>query len=59
MITGFLTVSEAAKHLRCTPESVRRWIGEGKLPAQRLPGGYFRIRHVDLEAFLRPAEVGE
>jgi excisionase family DNA binding protein len=52
---GFLTVSEAARHLRCTPESVRRWIKEGGLPAQRLPGGYFRIRQVDVEAFLRPA----
>ena len=59
MTTGFLTVSEAAKHLRCTPESVRRWINEGKLPAQRLPGGYFRIRSLDLEAFVRPAEVSE
>jgi excisionase family DNA binding protein len=57
MTNAFLTVSEVSKILRCSPESVRRWINDGNLAAQRLPGGYFRIRRVDLDSFLSPAEA--
>ena len=57
MTIAFLTVNEVAKILRCSPESVRRWINDGILAAQCLPGGYFRIRRVDLDSFLSPAEA--
>ena len=57
MTIAFLTVNEVAKCLRCSSESVRRWINDGSLAAQRLPGGYFRIRQVDLDSFLGPAEA--
>ena len=49
-----LTVNEAAKRFRCRPETIRRYIAAGQLVGMQLPGGYFRIREVDLQSFLRP-----
>lgn len=36
-----LTVSEVAKRLGKNPETVRRWIREGKLPAQKIGNQHF------------------
>lgn len=49
-----LTVREVAERIRSTPESVRRWIRQGRLRAAR-PGHTklgFRIAEDDLERFL-------
>ena len=44
-----LTVKEAAQRLKVNPQTVRRWIGRGVLPAARLGGGKeWRIRAEDL-----------
>jgi excisionase family DNA binding protein len=48
-----LTTGEAARKLRTSDETIRRWIAEGKLPAITLPSGQFRIRDEDVEAILR------
>jgi len=36
-----LTVPEVAKRLRKNPETVRRWIREGKLPARKIGNQHF------------------
>lgn len=58
-----LTVTEVAKYFRVEPESVRRWLREGKLLGINLGRGPgWRIRLGDLEAFIaerhtKPGEV--
>lgn len=50
----YLTVSEAARTLRVSDITIRRWIWAGKLPATRL-GRVLRIRRADLESVGRDA----
>ncbi len=50
-----LTVPEAARRVRRNPETVRRWIREGKLPARKV-GTQHVIEERDLDAF--QAEAG-
>jgi excisionase family DNA binding protein len=45
---------EAARFLRVTPMTVRKWAHDGLLPARRA-GSKIRFTKEDLEAFLRPA----
>ncbi|MDP6495378.1 MAG: helix-turn-helix domain-containing protein [Dehalococcoidia bacterium] len=55
MIEGrLLSVSEAARRCGFEKETLRRWIGSGKLAFVKLPNGYYRIREEDLESLLRP-----
>lgn len=52
----YFTVQEAADRLLVTPETVRRWIAAGRLPAVVLPGGReYRIYREDLALALIPA----
>lgn len=57
-----LTVAEVAEYFRVEPESVRRWLREGKILGINLGRGPgWRIRLGDLEAFIferhtRPGE---
>lgn len=46
---------EAAQRLGVQTSTIYTWIRIGRLPAYRLPSGYFRIREVDVQAFLTPA----
>lgn len=49
-----LTVQEAAERIRSSPESVRRWIRQGRIKAFR-PGGTklgYRIPEPEMERFL-------
>jgi excisionase family DNA binding protein len=51
-----LTASEATAIVRVSPESVRRWVGEGRLAAVRLgdsPQARIRIETHELARFLR------
>jgi excisionase family DNA binding protein len=45
----FLRVEEVATMLRISPQTIRRYIREGKLPAVRF-GHFWRVRRSDLEA---------
>ena len=47
-----LTVKEAAARLRVHPNTLRKWIGEGKVPHLRCggPHGVIRLRWADLVA---------
>ena len=56
-----LTVLEVAARLKLNPETVRRWIREGKLPAIKLgpTNAGWRVRASDLDHWLasRPKEA--
>ena len=52
-----MSVAEAAQRTGLQKETIRRYIGEGRLPAVRLPNGYFRISEQDLERMLEPVQV--
>jgi excisionase family DNA binding protein len=44
----FLNVEEVAAMLRISPQTIRKHIREGKLPAARF-GHFWRVRRFDLE----------
>jgi excisionase family DNA binding protein len=46
-----LTVPEAARRIGRNPETIRRWIREGKLPARKV-GTQHVLDEGDLEAYL-------
>jgi excisionase family DNA binding protein len=55
-----LTVREVADRLRSSPETVRRWLRQGKLRGFR-PGGTklgYRVPESELQRFLRVAGEG-
>src|SRR5262249_3493954 len=52
----YYTVEEAAKLLQLHPQTLRRWIREGKLPAKR-DGKQVRLRWEDLERAVRPVRA--
>ena len=51
-----LTVPEAARRVRCNPETVRRWIRSGRLPSRRA-GTQHLIEESDLRALVPPGEM--
>ena len=59
-----LTVREVAERIRSSPETVRRWLRQGKLRGFR-PGGTklgYRVPESELQRFLRevqPPEPGQ
>ncbi|HZS76904.1 MAG TPA: helix-turn-helix domain-containing protein [Ktedonobacteraceae bacterium] len=53
----YLTVEEIARQLKVSPDTVRRWIREGRLPAIDLIGQY-RIKREDYERFLEQRRKG-
>ena len=55
-----LTVREVAERLRSSPETVRRWLRQGKLRGFR-PGGTklgYRVPESELQRFLRVSGQG-
>ena len=50
----YYTLEEAAQLLKLHPQTLRRWIRQGKLPARRF-GRQFRLRPDDLEHAAQPA----
>lgn len=45
----FLTSGQAAKLCSVTPDTVLKWIKQGKIPARRTAGGHYRIRRRDIQ----------
>jgi excisionase family DNA binding protein len=43
---------EAARHCLVSTDTIANWIASGRLPAQRTAGGQYRIRLLDLRAFM-------
>ena len=54
----WLTVDEAARELRVSVPTVRRWIRGGRLAASRVGERSIRIRRDDLRMVSRPATAG-
>ncbi len=52
-IDTLYTLEEAATLLRLHPQTLRRWIRQGKLSAQRV-GKQWRLRRQDLERAIQP-----
>ena len=51
-IPAVLTKQEAAQFLRCTSRYLERMVRAGRLRACKPTGKLWRVRRVDLEAFL-------
>ena len=51
--TEWLSVEDVAKELKVSPERVRAWIRRRELLAYRIGGKEYRIKRVDLNAFLQ------
>ena len=51
----FVSPREAGRLLGVETSTIYVWIRTGRLPAFKLPSGYFRIREADLQSFLTPA----
>lgn len=51
-----LTVPEAARRVGRNPETIRRWIRQGRLPSQRI-GTQFIIDEEDLDQLVNRPEV--
>jgi excisionase family DNA binding protein len=49
-------VPEAARRVRCNPETVRRWIRSGRLPSRRA-GTQHLIEEADLLSLVPPAGI--
>jgi len=45
-----LSIQQAAAHLGVAPKTVRRWISQGIIPAERVGPRLIRIRQADVEA---------
>lgn len=54
LVNTYYTLEEAARILKLHPQTLRRWIRQGRLPASRF-GRQFRLRLEDIERAARPA----
>jgi excisionase family DNA binding protein len=54
----YYTIEEAATILKLHPQTLRRWIRQGKLPARRF-GKQFRLRPEDFEHVAQPKVAQE
>ena len=57
--SDLLSIPEAAKALKVSVATVKRWISDGRLPAFRLGPRKMRIRQLDLEKVFTPVGVKE
>jgi excisionase family DNA binding protein len=51
----YLTVAEAAAHMRVAPSTIRRWIRQGDVPAYRIGRRRVALRRADLSGLIAPA----
>jgi len=57
MATDLLTVKEVAQRLKVNPQTVRRWIRAGLIPASRVGRRQWRVRGDDMERRTEPGPV--
>ncbi len=51
---NLLRTREACEYLGVHPRTLYRMLADGRLPFQRIRGGHYRIRRLDVEALLVP-----
>lgn len=55
-VAAAYTLAEAAAYLQVHPETVRRWIVDGLLPAKRIGiRGVYRVKRDDLDQMVKVA----
>ena len=54
-----VTITEAARLLKVSPSSIRRWVGQGHLPAYRVGQRRVRVKKDDLARLVVPVQEGE
>jgi excisionase family DNA binding protein len=54
---AYLTVSEAAALLKVHKSTIRRWIGQGDLPAYRIGRRRVALKRTDVARLVKPARV--
>src|SRR5919106_541497 len=54
----WLTLGQAAKYLGVAQSTIRKWSGQGRVPAFYTPGGHRRYRRADLDKFLESSGPG-
>jgi excisionase family DNA binding protein len=57
--THSLTISQAAKVLGVHPNTLRRWVDKGQVPAARLPSGHRRFTREQIEAIKDQLGMGK
>lgn len=50
-----LSPTDAAEYVGVHPQTIKRWVREGKVAAFRTPGGWYRFRREDLDALVGSA----
>lgn len=55
-MSQFLTTAEVAAEFRVSPETVRAWVEDERLPTVKLGPKTFRFRRSDVEAFIANAD---
>jgi excisionase family DNA binding protein len=53
----YLTTGQAAKLCMVTPDTILKWVKQGRIPSRRTAGGHYRIRRDDLEQFRAAEQV--
>lgn len=48
--TAWYGVADAAAYFGVSPNTIHRWVNQGKLPSSRTPGGRLQWRLAQLEA---------
>lgn len=50
-----LSPTEAAEYVGVHPQTIKRWVRQGKVQAFRTPGGWYRFRREDLDTLVGSA----
>lgn len=58
MADELLTIDEVAAELKLHPDTIRRYIREGKLKQTRVGGTAIRVRRSELNRFISEGEEG-
>ena len=58
-MTQRISLQEAAEILGVSTKTVRRYIADGSLPAERIQSRLLRVRRADVEALIQPVPTVE
>ena len=55
-LSPFLTPTDVARRYDTTPDTIRRWVREGKLPAVHMPSGRVKFRRAEIDELMPEPE---